>query len=56
MIRDDEGAIGGTRLTISQNVSLVCLGLACALWIYLRTRPLGSVLPLASENMAAAAT
>jgi phosphatidylglycerol:prolipoprotein diacylglycerol transferase len=44
-IRDDEGAVGGTALTISQNVSLVCLGIAAALWLYLRTRPSGSVLP-----------
>lgn len=45
MIRDDEGAIGGTGLTISQNVSLVCLAAAAALWIYLRSQPRGSSLP-----------
>ncbi len=44
-IRDDEGAVRGTGLTISQNVSLVCLAIAAAMWIYLRTQPRGSVLP-----------
>lgn len=44
-IRDDEGAVRGTGLTISQNVSLVCLAIAAALWIYIRTKPTGSVLP-----------
>jgi phosphatidylglycerol:prolipoprotein diacylglycerol transferase len=44
-IRDDEGAVRGTGLTISQNVSLLCLAIAAAMWIYLRTQPRGSVLP-----------
>lgn len=45
MIRDDEGAIAGTGLTISQNVSLALLALAGALWLYLRVQPQGSILP-----------
>lgn len=47
MLRDDELGIGGTGLTISQNVSLVCLGLAGLMWLYLSSRPRGSMLPQA---------
>ena len=35
LIRTDESAIGGTGLTISQNVSLGIFALAVGLWIYL---------------------
>lgn len=54
MIRDDEGAIGGTGLTVSQNVSLLFLVVAAWLWLYLRTQPRGSVLPPAGSVTAAA--
>lgn len=53
IIRDDEGAVWPTGLTISQNVSLLCLGLAALLWIYLRRQPRGSVLPHAPLARAA---
>ncbi|MEX1040319.1 MAG: prolipoprotein diacylglyceryl transferase family protein [Pirellulaceae bacterium] len=46
MIRSDEYAIGGTGLTISQNVSLVVFGLAVALWFYVRLRGTPPVWPL----------
>jgi len=45
IIRTDEGAIGQTGLTISQNVSIVMLLAGVALWIYILRRPAGSVLP-----------
>ena len=39
MIRDDEGEVLWTRLTISQNVSLGILLCASALWVYIVLRP-----------------
>lgn len=46
VIRTDEPAIGGTGLSISQNVSLAVLVAAGALWLYLARQPRGSILPL----------
>ena len=45
MIRNDESAIFGTGLTISQNVSLVLLACAGVLWIVLSMRPRGTAFP-----------
>lgn len=45
VIRTDEGAIAGTGLTISQNISLGVLAGAIGLWIYISQQPKGSVLP-----------
>lgn len=45
MIRNDESAIFGTGLTISQNVSLGLLTLAGILWIVLFLRPRGTAFP-----------
>lgn len=41
IIRTDESAFFGTGLSISQNVSLLLLGLMAPTWAYLLTRPLG---------------
>jgi len=46
MIRTDVEGLGGTTITISQAVSGCFLLIGCGLWIYLATRPLGSVLPV----------
>ena len=47
MIRTDEGAIFGTGLTISQNVSLLLLaGTAALYFLYIVRQPKGSALPL----------
>lgn len=45
VIRNDEGAVLGTGLTISQNVSLVLLAVAAILWILLARRPPGVAFP-----------
>lgn len=45
MIRNDESAIFGTGLTISQNVSLVLLAAAGIFWIVLSFRPRGTAFP-----------
>jgi phosphatidylglycerol---prolipoprotein diacylglyceryl transferase len=50
MIRTDEPGMFGTGLTISQLVSLGVLACAAALWIYLRSRPTGSVLETAPAD------
>ena len=42
-IRTDEGLVFGTKLTISQNVSLVILLVAAGLWVYLLRRARGRV-------------
>lgn len=42
MIRDDEPGVAGTGLTISQNISLLCLGVAGMLWLYVVLRPRGT--------------
>lgn len=48
IIRTDEAAIFGTGLSISQNVSLLILAGVAILWVYVLTRPKGSVLPVVS--------
>lgn len=45
VIRTDEGAIAGTGLTISQNISLGVFVGAAGLWLYISQQPKGSVLP-----------
>ena len=45
MIRNDESAIFGTGLTISQNVSLALLACGGILWIVLSMRPRGTAFP-----------
>jgi len=45
VIRTDESSVFGTGLSISQNVSLLLLALACGLWMYLWRQPRGSALP-----------
>jgi len=52
IIRSDEYAIGGTGMTISQNVSVLLFCLALALWIYVRLRGTPPVWPLAGTNIA----
>ncbi len=44
MIRTDEAAIFNTGMTISQNVSLLLLLCATALWFYILRRPAGRAL------------
>jgi phosphatidylglycerol:prolipoprotein diacylglycerol transferase len=44
IVRTDEAGQFGTGLTISQLISLGVLACAAALWLYLRTRPKGSLL------------
>jgi phosphatidylglycerol---prolipoprotein diacylglyceryl transferase len=39
IIRTDESPVFGTHLSISQNVSLIMLALAAALWLYLSRQP-----------------
>lgn len=43
MIRNDEAAVFGTGLSISQNISLIFLLLAAALWYHIARRPPGRV-------------
>lgn len=45
VIRTDESAVGGTGLTISQNISLGVIVGAAGLWLYISQQPKGSVLP-----------
>ncbi len=45
-LRTDEAPILGTGMTISQNISILILAGAAALWIYLWRQPAGSALPL----------
>ncbi len=51
MIRTDVEGLGGTSITISQAVSGCFLLLGCGLWIYLSTRPTGSVLPMQTGDV-----
>jgi len=53
MIRTDVEGLGGSDITISQAVSFCFLLVGGALWIYLATRPTGSVLPPAQPPAAA---
>jgi prolipoprotein diacylglyceryltransferase len=46
IIRTDEGAVFGTGLSISQNISLLLLLAVAALWVYILRQPRGSVLPV----------
>ena len=46
MIRSDEPGIWITGMTISQNISLVVLFGAIAMWAYLLSRPRGTVAPI----------
>jgi phosphatidylglycerol:prolipoprotein diacylglycerol transferase len=41
VIRNDEGSFLGTRLTVSQNVSLAVLAAVLGLWVYVLHRPPG---------------
>ncbi len=45
MIRSDEPGVWITGMTISQNISLIILVGAAALWAYILSRPKGTVLP-----------
>ncbi len=49
IIRQDEPAVFQTGLTISQNISLVLLVVAVALWVYLLRRPTGTQVPAAAS-------
>ena len=44
-LRSDEAAVAGTGMSISQNVSLLLLVCAAALWFYLRRQPRGLAFP-----------
>lgn len=44
IIRNDEGAVLGTGMTISQNVSILLLTVGVLIWLYTRTRPRGVAL------------
>jgi phosphatidylglycerol:prolipoprotein diacylglycerol transferase len=46
VIRTDEPAVFGTGLSISQNISIVLLACAAAIWWYVSRRPPGVVWPL----------
>lgn len=46
VIRTDESSVFGTGLSISQNVSLLLLLCAVALWIYILRRPRGLAFPM----------
>ncbi|MEX0613068.1 MAG: prolipoprotein diacylglyceryl transferase family protein [Pirellulales bacterium] len=48
IIRTDEPAVFGTDMSISQNISIVLLGVAAALWWHLARMPRGVVWPLSS--------
>ena len=50
MIRDDEGAVAGTGLTISQNLSLICLGIVGLLWLYILSQPRGTAVVPSSAS------
>ena len=50
VIRTDEGPVFGTGLSISQNISLLILGGAIVLWIYLSRQPRGSVWPPTADT------
>ena len=52
MIRTDERAVFGTGMTISENISLLLLVVAAAIWSYVLTRPAGSVLPAQAATRA----
>ncbi len=45
IIRTDEPAVFGTGLSISQNVSVLVLAAAIALWAWILTRPAGTAFP-----------
>lgn len=51
MIRSDEPSVLPTdfKMTISQTVSVIVISLIVALWIYIISRPRGSVLPVAKS-------
>jgi prolipoprotein diacylglyceryltransferase len=42
-IRVDEPAVFGTGLSISQNISIILLAVAVALWVWLRRNPAGNL-------------
>jgi phosphatidylglycerol:prolipoprotein diacylglycerol transferase len=50
VIRTDEPAVFGTGLSISQNISIVLLGCAAALWWYVSRQPAGVTWPLVSTG------
>jgi phosphatidylglycerol---prolipoprotein diacylglyceryl transferase len=50
VIRTDEPAVFGTGLSISQNISVVLLVCAAAIWWYLSRRPRGVQWPLVPEK------
>jgi phosphatidylglycerol---prolipoprotein diacylglyceryl transferase len=49
MLRTDEPGRFGTRLSISQWISLLLLAATAVFWVYLTRRPRGSVLPVPAE-------
>ena len=51
IIRTDESSVFGTGLSISQNVSLLLLLCAVALWIYILRRPPGLAFPMAEHPL-----
>ncbi len=52
IIRTDEPAVFGTGLSISQNVSVLVLAAAIALWAWILTRPAGTAFPRHQPNQA----
>jgi phosphatidylglycerol:prolipoprotein diacylglycerol transferase len=50
-LRSDEAAVAGTGMSISQNVSLLLLVCAAALWFYLRRQPRGLAFPAAGRQV-----
>jgi phosphatidylglycerol---prolipoprotein diacylglyceryl transferase len=55
VIRTDEPAVFGTGLSISQNLSIVLLACAGALWWYVQRQPAGVAWPLVSARPARSA-
>jgi phosphatidylglycerol:prolipoprotein diacylglycerol transferase len=51
IIRTDEPAVFGTGMSISQNISLVLLAVAGALWWYILRQPRGVIMPLSSQAL-----
>ena len=51
VIRTDEGAVAGTGLSISQNVSLLILLAIAVLWTYILKQPRGRALPMKTESV-----
>jgi phosphatidylglycerol:prolipoprotein diacylglycerol transferase len=50
VVRTDEPSVFGTGLSISQNISIVLLAVAAAIWWYISRRPAGVVWPLAARR------